>query len=403
VQSDSKHILYVGLGLGCISLVYFFALICRLPFFITVPLIASALMFLYRWVNREYQTPPTTGKWKLVILAIGLVLIGEKADGLAEKHGQWDAWAIWNLHARYLADPVHWRNMFLNLTHAHPDYPLFLPATVAFFNRLTGGYNLVIPYALHFLIMLCIPVLVYAEVAKKNLLIATLALALFVTNEMYITQGVSQMADTMLAFFFLAAFICFDYAREDKQMMILASAFLGLCMWTKNEGIMLALVFVLFHGRVFISEWRRVLYGVGLPLAALLIFKLCYAPANDLISRQSAETINNLSDWARYQQIYRSWMDTINEHYISPKYLVIVYLLYCLLRRKLPDKRLLIILTCLAGYFMVYVFSHQDLDWHLFTSAHRLLHQLMPAVVYVFAHKFANAGSPGSFRVIRTY
>ncbi|MBZ0099491.1 MAG: phospholipid carrier-dependent glycosyltransferase, partial [Taibaiella sp.] len=318
--------------------------------------------------------------------------------------GQWDAWAIWNLHARYLVDPVHWRNMFLNLTHAHPDYPLALPATVAFFNRLTGGYNLLVPYALHFLIMLCIPVLVYAEVARKNLFIAILALALFVTNEMYITQGVAQMADTLLAFFFLAVFVCFDYAREDRQMIIVTSAFLGLCMWTKNEGIMLALVFMLFHVRVFISEWRKALYGIGLPLAALLIFKLGYAPANDLISRQSAETINNLSDWVRYQQIYRSWIDTINEHYKSLKYLVVLYMLYCLLRRKLPDRRLLIILTCLAGYFMVYVFSHQDLDWHLFTSAHRLLHQLMPAVVYIVADKVGIAlGRRDGMQIVRIY
>lgn len=400
MQSDSKHILYIGLGVGGISILYFLSLIAGLPLIAIVPIIVVALVFLYRWLNREYQAPVPNSILRMAILAIGLVLIAEEANELVEKHGQWDAWAIWNLHARYLADPLYWTNMFQNLEYAHPDYPLALPATVAFFSRLAGGFHLLIPYTVHVLIMLCIPVLIYTEIYRKSLLVASLALLLFVTNNMFITQGVSQMADTMLAFFFLAAFVCFDYAREHRQMIVVTSAFLGLCMWTKNEGIMLSLVFILFNARVFVFEWKRVLYGMGLPLTMLLIFKLGYAPANDLVARQSADTLNNIADWDRYQQIYRSWIDTINLHYKSLKYLVILYLLYCLVRKAAPDMRLLIILTCLAGYFAIYIFSHQDLEWHLFTSAHRLLHQLMPATVYVFAHKFANIGSKGAFQVI---
>ena len=401
MQSDSKHILYIGLGIGCISILYFLALIPGLPLWITAPVIIAALVFLYRWLNKEYQPPVQSSIWRMAILAIALVLVADKADELAEKHGQWDAWAIWNLHARYLADPAYWQNMFQNTEHAHPDYPLAVPATIAFFSRLAGGFHLLIPYTVHVLVMLCIPVLIYTEMNRKSLLVASLALLMFVTNDMYIIQGVSQMADTMLAFFFLAAFVCFDYARENRQMIIISSAFLGLCMWTKNEGIMLAVVFVLFNARVFMLEWKRVLYGLGLPLIALLIFKIGYAPATDLVARQSADTLDNITDWGRYQQIYHSWIDTINEHYKTLKYLVVLYILYCMLRRKLPDRRLLVILTCLASYFMIYIFSHQDLEWHLFTSAHRLLHQLMPVVVYIFADKFANMGNKGAFQVVR--
>lgn len=400
MQSDSRHILFIGLGIGGVSILYFLMLIPGFPIYIITPVIVAALVFLYRWLNREYQPPVQNSIWRMAILAIALVLIADKADGLAEKHGQWDAWAIWNLHAHYLADPVYWKNMFQNLTHAHPDYPLALPATIAFFSRL-AGFHLLIPYTLHVLMKLCIPMLIYTEMNRKSLLVASLALLMFVTNDMFIIQGVSQMADTMLAFFFLAAFVCFDYVRENRQMIILTSAFLGLCMWTKNEGIMLSLVFVAFHAKVFVFEWKQALYGIALPLIALLVFKLGYAPVNDLVSRQSAETFNNITDWSRYEQIYHSWMDTINEHYKTLKYLVVLYLLYCLMRRKLPDNRLLLILTCMVGYFMIYIFSHQNLEWHLFTSAHRLLHQLMPALVYVFAYKFANAGNSGGFRVVR--
>jgi len=51
----------------------------------------------------------------------------------ATPHGAWDAWAIWNLRARFLAGPGDaWRAAFDDaLAWSHTDYPLLLPATVA--------------------------------------------------------------------------------------------------------------------------------------------------------------------------------------------------------------------------------------------------------------------------------
>jgi hypothetical protein len=44
----------------------------------------------------------------------------------------------------------------------------------------------------------------------------------------------------------------------------------------------------------------------------------------------------------------------------------------------------------MAAYMMVYVFSVDYLEWHLATSIDRLMVQLMPAMVYVIALRFAN-------------
>jgi len=47
-------------------------------------------------------------------------------------NGDWDAWSIWNLHARYLyRGGEHWTSLFSPaLNWSHPDYPLLLPASV---------------------------------------------------------------------------------------------------------------------------------------------------------------------------------------------------------------------------------------------------------------------------------
>src|SRR5262249_40595038 len=52
---------------------------------------------------------------------------------LSNPYGRWDAWAIWNLHAKFLAAPsAAWRGMFdAALGWSQPDYPLLLPSAVA--------------------------------------------------------------------------------------------------------------------------------------------------------------------------------------------------------------------------------------------------------------------------------
>jgi hypothetical protein len=61
------------------------------------------------------------------VLAIGAVL----ATVASSPHGEWDAWAIWNLHARFLfRGGEEWRDL-LTIGWSQPDYPLLLPASVA--------------------------------------------------------------------------------------------------------------------------------------------------------------------------------------------------------------------------------------------------------------------------------
>src|SRR5690606_17502179 len=124
----------------------------------------------------------------------------------------------WNMHAAYLADADHWKQVFSNTRYAHPDYPLMLPGIIAFFERL-GGNHLLVPFAVHYLIMLLIPVWIYIETWPRSGLIAAITLLLFVTNDFSVAQGLSQLADTMVGFFLLAAMICVNHGKEDKRLL----------------------------------------------------------------------------------------------------------------------------------------------------------------------------------------
>ena len=51
---------------------------------------------------------------------------------LKEPHGKWDAWLIWNMHARFLyRGGDAWREAFASgLDWSHWDYPLLLPLSI---------------------------------------------------------------------------------------------------------------------------------------------------------------------------------------------------------------------------------------------------------------------------------
>ncbi|HXS36958.1 MAG TPA: hypothetical protein VN721_09670 [Flavipsychrobacter sp.] len=330
--------------------------------------------------------------WYWAIMVIGVFLITNRTYYFAEKHGGYDAYAIWNYHAEMLAHQYSWKKLFLYTHFGHPDYPYCLPAFLGFFFRLFHDhYTVLIPFAFSFLITLCTPLLIYTELFKKNIVIAALILILFATDDYFLKQGVSQYADTLLAFFFLCAIICMQHYKENKKLIVLCAAFLGCCMWTKNEGSILSVIFVLFHARTIFSKhnFKYFLAGIIVPLLIITFFKVAYAPANDLISNQAASPYLKLFQAGRYKMIYDKLVVNLNTLFPVVKIGLMVYIIFCIVERKLPNKEFVMLLVCMGAYFMIYVFTPYDVAWHLNTSQDRLMHHLMPAMMYVLGLQFS--------------
>lgn len=59
---------------------------------------------------------------------------------LASPHGEWDAWSIWNLRARFLFRATEAAAPFDPLLNwSHPNYPLLVPASIAGLWTWNGG------------------------------------------------------------------------------------------------------------------------------------------------------------------------------------------------------------------------------------------------------------------------
>ena len=400
MQQSNRYILFFILSLGAIGSIYFLSLLCIVPYFVTVAVVIAALVFLSKYFvegNHPSLYAPAKTSWlQLIICTIGLSILVNRALNVAVKYGGWDAWAIWNFHAKYLTDPAHWKILFRNVENDHPDYPLALPSAIAFFSRLSPGpFSVLVPFAVSIAATISAPAIIFGEFAKKNLLVASLAFFLLAGNEYYILCGVSQYADTLLGLFFLCALVCLEHAVEQKKYLAIAAAFLGCCMWTKNEGTILAgMTFVFYAPRLLaIRNIKYTIAGIAVPLTTLVLFKLiCHAP-NDMISSLGPETVKLLTEKDRYLLIWKMFNQNMNEHVPYIEGLLLLYLCLCLFGKKWPGRQMALTLTCLIIYMLIYVISRYGLEWHLGTSQGRLMVQLLPAVVYAMALKFAGKGT----------
>ncbi len=396
MQKNVLQIIWVSLLLGFVSMVYFLLLIVHVPFIVTLLLAVAAGYFGYRSLNKNISTVDAPlGKsyvvWSYVILIVGVFLVTNKGYYLEQKYGYWDAWWIWNYHARFLQSSEYWKQLFSMSSESHPDYPLYLPSVIAFLRRLTGTDNAIVPFTFSYFITLMIPVGIYLSLYRKNLPIAALVFFLLVTDEFYIDRGFAQYADLPLGFLFLCAFICLEVSERQAAIVAVIGALLGCCMWMKNEGIMLSAFFILFNARTLFAQgrWKYFIAGIALPVLTLVIFKNL-APATDLIEGQNAKTGGYLSDASRYKLVWQYLGDNFNHNFIPIKIGLIIYTVFCFVERKLPGRNMLILLCCLAGYFFVYIMTPKSLEWHLQTSMDRVLMQLMPSFMYVLALRFCS-------------
>src|SRR5262249_7624231 len=108
------------------------------------------------------------GQLLIAFVAVALVSrVAVVATARAWPHGQWDAFAIWNMHARFLyRGGEHWRDCFADpMAWTHPDYPLLVPGAVARSWCALGTDSTQAPAALSILFAGCLVATMAAAVA----------------------------------------------------------------------------------------------------------------------------------------------------------------------------------------------------------------------------------------------
>ena len=434
-----------GLGIGLSACLYFVSLLTGLSGYIPpVDLAASLMLGLAGYVllkrgrrkaecpvesqlaGRKAALPKTGSKWEIGIAALFVVELLASLGSflvafLKEPHGKWDAWLIWNMHARFLyRSGEAWREVFsAGMDWSHWDYPLLLPLSIVRSWKYIGNESAYIPAAFALLFtLLTLGLLLGALMFLRSRIQGYLAAMVLLGTPFFIMMGASQFAEVPLAFFMLATlallFLPARFPENRSGALVLAGIAAGLCAWTKNEGLLFLLIVTgaLFGTALHAAGWGsarrqtvRFLAGALPILLIVLYFKTQIAPASDLMEGFGlAAAAAKLTDFSRYAEIAKAFFISgigftqgltdirVGTRLHPGAVSILLMILYLLLSGARIDdgdrtglvRTAAVLLLMPAGYFFVYVLTPLDLGYHLATSLNRLFLQLWPSAIFLF-------------------
>lgn len=354
-----------------------------------------------------------------VVLACAAALFVSIA--IRNPDGDYDAISTWNLRARFLGQgAVDWKTAFLDSkghSRASLDYPLLLPATIARFWRYAGNESVLVPVVIALLFTASSAALVWSSLnlardRQTAYLGATILLSVLAFTEL----GAWQYADVVIGVFILAAacFLSFSMNQTNdscERYSVLTGVAAGCCAWTKNEGILFAILVltgqvalsILFTDRGrFPRRAAATILGMLPALAILIYFKISIAPMSSWLPGghyapghpiyhflDPAPVSQKVANLARYSSIAAAMAKevlhlggrTVGVIAVLALYLILVPPRRESVRQVGPSMALLLLM--LMGHFFVYLVTPLNLEYHMKTSLSRLLLQLWPSVVFV--------------------
>lgn len=351
----------------------------------------------------------------LTVLLIILAAVNLVGFCLRKPHGWFDAWGIWNLKALFLyrGGREHWSRFLTDFEGwSHADYPLLISASVARLWAYLGGESNAAPIALVCVFagatLVLLPVLLW----RRGVHLAALAVAGLASSELFLSTASYQCADVPLGFYMLAALAVLVAAARRQCHPALAGLLIGCVMWTKNEGLLFALLCGLaVLAALACRRWftLRDLAALALGMApfalAAGIVKLSANTGNDVVGAQPMSVmLQRLADPARHHLILQyagnlAWK-LADPWLLGP--MLALLLIGGWTRDRAQRAAALVVLVIVAlmalGYYTVYLITPHELNWHVSSSIDRLVVQLLPSLILGvcwLAAGAAGSGRPG--------
>ena len=322
-----------------------------------------------------------------LLATLSIALVGFAGGWEANPHGGWDAWAIWNLRARFLAfDPAlahrAWSPELGAVTH--PGYPLLVSSCAARCWSFSGSFSPAAPAAVSCVFFLGLIALATGGIAAlRSPLLGLLAGLVLAASPSLLHEVPAQYADVPLACYFAGAII---FALLDRP--IPAGLFAGLAAWTKDEGLVFLAVFLV---AVCLYRRRFALSAIAgaLPVAALVAcFKLALARgAGSQASTSLPGASHRLADVGRYGMVLSAFLREFVQlgagwyHPVLPLLALAIGLRFTREHWRKAAFSGGTAAALLLAYFGAYVMTGYDLKWQLDSSLARLLVHVLPLLV----------------------
>jgi len=320
-------------------------------------------------------------------------------------HGSWDAFAIWNLKARFMFRLPHgWEKILTSeLGYSHLDYPYLLPDSVTRAWNWVGHDAQFVPAIIGGLFSICtIGVLVFGLREAANGTAALIGGIFLMGTPLFVTLAPTQTADIPLSFYYLATSVSlWLYYRSDtpdSRLLPLIGCTAALAGWTKNEGdpfllAVLAVVFIFpLNGSPLRERLRRVArvaIGSAPGLIAIILFKVLLAGPNWMApSLGKSAVIARLTDLSRWDLIFKRIAAGIGQFGGWPVNPVLLVLASFSIDKQISRQRralypqLAVLVVVFVAELGVYLIAPRE-PWLVDSSLDRLLLQLWPTAIFL--------------------
>lgn len=408
------------LGLGLVSVLDFFRRVTAptssVGFIEAATIAAMAIVFCLACRHRVRRAPPDSAGvplpwpiqgvlWGTLLFSAIVALSSALAGWTQAPVGTWDTLVIWGYKARYFHRAgVDWSRLFDGSydDFAHVYYPLLWPCVVARTWDLIEGESEVVLGLVDFSFAATLPAILVATLtilrsASSGLLAASLLLAC----TLYLGSLSAQQADLPVACYqaAAAAFALLSTRPDSRALLILSGLSAGLAAWTKNEGILFLACFapaILIVEHVkdgFAAALRKallLLVGLTSPLAALLVFKLGYSTAGELLLSGNTEAnLSRLLSLERHAYIFPRLVTAFVGASGALPGLGLLAVIVLFGKRSLDragHEALGIgaaLLAMLLGLQLTYATTPRPLEWQVETSLGRVVFQAWPTWLLV--------------------
>ncbi|HBG46700.1 MAG TPA: hypothetical protein DDW94_06875 [Deltaproteobacteria bacterium] len=420
-------------GLGVVSLQMFILSLFSIP--VTLATVSIPWLVFIAAVFLKIKGAPARRereRWDLASVLLLAIIIVQSAYSfvyaLSVPLSGWDAWFIWFMKARvfYLDQGVTGQFLVDPNYQQHQDYPVMLPLAISLVYSAAGSVKEVFGKLLYPLQFLSLISVIYYATAKEagrrtGLLFAALLsiVPVIMIHAGGIPLKIGQLyagdfvgySDFALSIVFLAASVFFYlYAQEGgKATLALSALFLGIGAWTKNEGLTFAifstLLFFVYRfkkgGMGFVRESLVFVPVIALFVLPWLFYRVSLGVGSEYVGNLSFSTvIDNL--W-KLGVIFKTLGRMLFLNVELYNFCWWAYVLSVAANWRWVFSRGLVALNLLLAlqlstYIFIYIISPAPIDWHLATSADRLLLHLLPLAMLITAFNLVSLAGLKSFR-----
>ena len=383
-----------AIGMGASGSLFFVLLFAGFERATVWIVLAGCAVLGYEIWRKPKAEPPKNGPrfsyvpllWIAAAVAFAIVTYAMSAAWESNPQGNWDAFSIWNLRAKFLAagDGLYARAWSPLLSATHPEYPLLLSSFIAACWSAAGAVSDFAPIATSYLFFAALVSIVAGGItALRGPLSGALAAICLIAIPALLTEAPAQYADLPLACFMAGAVLL---ALLDRPA--LAGAMAGMAAWTKDEGLLFLAIGVLAVAIQKRHALVRFCSGAAPAAVLALIFKFAIARGtHTAVGLAHSSLASKLTDANRYAITASAMLRELlhwNAGWYHPVLPIAVLALALRFDRRHAREALfcLAIAACMVGgYFGVYIITPYALEWQLQSSLTRLFVQLCPIVL----------------------